>query len=78
MTEFEKARCRYSASCRGDSAAAQNAGNRRPDARYAVGCLIRIAERKPKEPEELGPHFREIQRDHYTVEGCIESIQGAP
>jgi hypothetical protein len=43
-----------------------------------VGCLIRIAERKPKEPEELGPHFREIQRDHYTVEGCIESIQGAP
>ncbi len=38
-------------------------------------ALIRIAERKTKEPEEEGPHFRDIRRDHYTVESCIESIR---
>ena len=38
-------------------------------------ALIRIAERKPKEPQEEGVHLRDIRRDHYTVESCIHSIR---
>ena len=39
-------------------------------------ALVRIAERQPKEPQEEGPQLRNIQRDHYTVEECMESIRG--
>jgi segregation and condensation protein A len=38
-------------------------------------ALIRIAERKLKEPPEEGVHFRDIHRDHYTVESCILFIR---
>ncbi|MFH1512165.1 MAG: segregation/condensation protein A [Bacillota bacterium] len=38
-------------------------------------ALIRIAERKPREPQEEGLHLRDIRRDHYTVEGCMQTIR---
>ncbi len=38
-------------------------------------ALIRIAGRKPREPQEEGLRLRDIRRDHYTVEGCIQTIR---
>ena len=38
-------------------------------------ALRRIAERKPKEEREVDYRLRDIRRDCYTVEGCMEAIQ---
>ena len=38
-------------------------------------ALRRIAERKPKEAREVEYRLRNIRRDCYTVEGCMEVIQ---
>ena len=38
-------------------------------------ALRRIAERKPKEDREVDYHLRDIRRDCFTVEGCMEVIQ---
>jgi segregation and condensation protein A len=38
-------------------------------------ALLRIAERKQREPIEEEQPLRDIRRDHYSVEDCIESIR---
>lgn len=38
-------------------------------------ALQRIAERKPKEDREVDYRLRDIRRDMYTVEGCMELIE---
>ena len=38
-------------------------------------ALRRIAERKPREDREVDYRFRDIRRDCYTVEGCMEVIE---
>ena len=38
-------------------------------------ALRRIAERKPRETCEVDYRLRDIRRDNYTVEGCMEMIQ---
>ena len=38
-------------------------------------ALKRIAERKPKEDREINYRLRDIRRDCYTVEGCMEVIE---
>ena len=38
-------------------------------------ALRRIAERKPREDREVDYRLRDIKRDCYTVEGCMEVIQ---
>ncbi len=37
--------------------------------------LVRIAERKPADAPEENAYLKNIRRDHYTVEGCIETIR---
>lgn len=38
-------------------------------------ALERLAERAPRQPREVDFHLRDIRRDSYTVEGCMEVIQ---
>ncbi len=38
-------------------------------------ALQRLAERAPREPREVDYRLRDIRRDSYTVEGCIEVIE---
>lgn len=38
-------------------------------------ALIRIQERKPREPEEAVFRIRDIRRDSFTVEACMETIE---
>ena len=38
-------------------------------------ALRRIAERKPREEREVDYRMRDIRRDCYTVEGCMEVIE---
>ncbi len=38
-------------------------------------ALNRVADRAPREPRELDFHLRDIRRDSYTVEGCMEFIE---
>ena len=38
-------------------------------------ALRRIAELKPRETCEVDYRLRDIRRDNYTVEGCMEMIQ---
>jgi segregation and condensation protein A len=38
-------------------------------------ALRRVAERKPREDREVDYHLRDIRRDLYTVEGCMEVIE---
>lgn len=38
-------------------------------------ALLRIQSRKPREPEEAVFRLRDIRRDSYTVEGCMEAIE---
>lgn len=38
-------------------------------------ALTRIASRTPKEPREVDFRLRDIRRDSYTVEGCMEVIE---
>ncbi|MDD3336746.1 MAG: segregation/condensation protein A [Eubacteriales bacterium] len=38
-------------------------------------ALKRVQERAPKEPQEAAFHLRDIRRDSYTVEGCMEAIE---
>lgn len=38
-------------------------------------ALNRVASRAPKEPREVDFHLRDIRRDSYTVEGCMEVIE---
>lgn len=39
-------------------------------------ALVRIAERKPRDAREEDRELRDIRRDHYSVEACIETIRG--
>lgn len=39
-------------------------------------ALWRIAQRKPKETQEVEYRARDIRRDNYTVEACMELIEG--
>ncbi len=38
-------------------------------------ALLRVQSRKPAEPREVELRLRDIRRDSYTVEGCIETIE---
>lgn len=38
-------------------------------------ALKRVQERQPKEPREVTFHLRDIRRDSFTVEGCMEAIE---
>jgi segregation and condensation protein A len=38
-------------------------------------ALVRIAERKPGDAPQENAYLKNIRRDHYTVEGCIETIR---
>ena len=38
-------------------------------------ALQRMVERAPKEPREVDFRLRDIRRDNYTVEGCMEVIE---
>lgn len=38
-------------------------------------ALLRVQGRKPREPKEVDFLLRDIRRDNYTVEGCMESIE---
>ncbi|MBP3542114.1 MAG: segregation/condensation protein A [Clostridia bacterium] len=38
-------------------------------------ALLRVQERKPREPEEAVFRLRDIRRDSFTVEGCMEAIE---
>ena len=38
-------------------------------------ALQRLSERAPKQPREVDFHLRDIRRDNYTVEGCMEVIE---
>lgn len=38
-------------------------------------ALLRVQERKPREPEEAVFRLRDIRRDNFTVEGCMEVIE---
>lgn len=37
--------------------------------------LLRVHSRAPKEPREVDFRLRDIRRDSYTVEGCMEAIE---
>lgn len=38
-------------------------------------ALLRVHSRAPKEPREVDFRLRDIRRDSYTVEGCMEAIE---
>ncbi|MEG0269656.1 MAG: segregation/condensation protein A [Clostridia bacterium] len=38
-------------------------------------ALKRVLAREPKEPREVDFRLRDIRRDNYTVEGCMEAIE---
>lgn len=38
-------------------------------------ALLRVQSRKPPEPREVDFRLRDIRRDNYTVEGCMEAIE---
>lgn len=38
-------------------------------------ALLRVQNRKPPEPREVDFRLRDIRRDNYTVEGCMEAIE---
>lgn len=38
-------------------------------------ALLRVQSRRPAEPREVEMRLRDIRRDSYTVEGCMEAIE---
>ena len=38
-------------------------------------ALLRVQDRRPAEPREVDFRLRDIRRDSYTVEGCMETIE---
>ncbi|NLO84868.1 MAG: segregation/condensation protein A [Clostridiales bacterium] len=38
-------------------------------------ALLRVQSRTPNEPKEVDFRLRDIRRDNYTVEGCMEAIE---